>query len=454
MNIRILPLFTVDVLGALVALYAVSAVMLRSGIPVHLDSVNLTAGLIGAFLAVILTASFFLEIYSDRRRYRSREIGLRILMLVVMSFFSLTLFYLAGSLSYPQWIQGGTALVCFGVMQFAWHSLYRRIPLASCQHKKVLVVGSGGLAQQMGQLVDEYYRPGNLLGYIQLGSEMAQVESRQVVGTEKNLIEQVQHLAPDQIVVALSERRGVFPLKELLGCKLSGIEVLDAPTFYEQTLGKLLIENITPGWFIFADGFKVTPFARVAKRVMDVSCALIGLALTLPLFPVLALLIKMDSDGPVFFSQTRVGEGDKEFTILKFRTMRKDAEARTGAVWSPENDPRITPLGHFLRKSRLDEIPQLLNVLAGDMSMVGPRPERPEFVTKLKKAIPYYSERHYVKPGVTGWAQVLYPYGASEQDAVEKLRYDLYYIKNMSILMDINIILKTVHVVLFNRGGR
>jgi exopolysaccharide biosynthesis polyprenyl glycosylphosphotransferase len=193
---------------------------------------------------------------------------------------------------------------------------------------------------------------------------------------------------------------------------------------------------------------------RTIKRLIDVFCSLIGLALFLPAFPLVALCIRLDSPGPIFFGQERVGENERSFTIYKFRTMRQDAESSTGAVWAQKDDPRITRLGKFLRKCRIDEIPQLVNVLLGEMSLVGPRPERPEFVAKLKEVVPYYSERHFVKPGVTGWAQVCYPYGASVEDALEKLRYDLYYTKNISIGLDLRVIVKTIKVVLCGSGGR
>jgi exopolysaccharide biosynthesis polyprenyl glycosylphosphotransferase len=193
---------------------------------------------------------------------------------------------------------------------------------------------------------------------------------------------------------------------------------------------------------------------KIQKRVFDLLFSLIGLLLAAPLFPLIALLVKLDSPGPVFFSQLRVGEKEKEFFVHKFRTMGQDAEKTTGAVWAQKDDPRITRVGNFLRKTRLDEIPQLFNVLKGNMSLVGPRPERPEIVDQLKKKVPYYAKRHSVKPGLTGWAQVKYTYGASEEDALEKLRYDLYYIKNYSIFLDLEIVLETVKVVLFHRGSR
>jgi sugar transferase (PEP-CTERM system associated) len=240
----------------------------------------------------------------------------------------------------------------------------------------------------------------------------------------------------------------------VLDCKFSGIEVVDAPSFYEDLTGKLLIEDITPSWFIFSNGFKMTPAMRYYKRALDIFFSMLGLLMVMPFIPLLALAVKLDSRGPIFFRQVRVGEREKRFVLYKFRTMREDAETTTGAIWAQSNDPRITRVGRFLRTTRLDEIPQLYNVLRGDMSFIGPRPERPEFIEMLSKIIPYYTERHFVKPGISGWAQVRYPYGASVEDAIEKLRYDLYYIKNISLVLDIVIIIETVKVMLFGKGAR
>jgi sugar transferase (PEP-CTERM system associated) len=293
-----------------------------------------------------------------------------------------------------------------------------------------------------------------LSGYVNCSNEPIHVPIGSILDTEGELYETVKRENADKIVVSLTERRGVLPLQEIMTCKLSGIEVIDAPSFYERMTGKLLLENITPSWFIFSDGFRITALVRFIKRVADVLFSAAGILLVLPFIPLIALAICLDSPGPILFRQVRVGEREKNFTLYKFRTMRQDAEKGTGAVWAKEKDPRVTRLGNFLRKSRIDEIPQLFNVLKGDMSLVGPRPERPEFIEKLKAVIPYYSERHFVKPGVTGWAQVRYPYGASVEDALEKLRYDLYYIKNLTLTFDLMIILETVKVVLFRRGGR
>lgn len=270
-----------------------------------------------------------------------------------------------------------------------------------------------------------------------------------ILGSIDDLEKIVLENRPDVVVVALAERRGVFPYREMLDCKLRGIRVEDWPTFYEKLTGKILIQNLRPSWLIFSEGFTRTGFIKTLKRTADVLCAALGLCVSLPLMGFVALLIKLDSCGPIFFRQERVGEHGKVFTLYKFRTMIADAEKETGPVWAQNTDPRVTRLGSVMRRTGMDEIPQLFNVLKGDMSLVGPRPERPHFVAELQEKIPYYSQRLTVKPGVTGWAQVRYGYGATVEDALEKLQYDLYYIKNMSFFLDFLIVLSTLHKVLF-----
>jgi len=270
-----------------------------------------------------------------------------------------------------------------------------------------------------------------------------------VLGGIQEFARIVQDGKPGVVVVALSERRGLFPYKEILDCKLQGIRVEDWPTFYEKLTGKIIIQNLRPSWLIFADGFARNSLTRACKRITDILLAAVGLCIALPLIVLIAVLTKLDSYGPVFFRQERVGENGRIFTLYKFRTMVQDAEKETGPIWAQEADPRTTRLGKMLRRTGLDEIPQMFNVLIGDMSFVGPRPERPHFVAELQEKIPYYSQRLVVKPGITGWAQVRYGYGATVEDAIEKLQFDLYYIKNMSFFLDMLIILSTAHKVLF-----
>jgi len=256
------------------------------------------------------------------------------------------------------------------------------------------------------------------------------------------------------IIVALDEKRGVMPYTELLACKVRGISIVDGESFYERITGKLLVERINPSWLIFSDGFVKAPLSRFTKRIVGLVLASLMFLILSPLLVLVSVAIKLDSKGSILFSQERVGENGDIFTLYKFRSMRTDAEALSGPVWAEEDDPRVTRVGRIIRKLRMDELPQLWNVIKGDMSLVGPRPERPYFVEKLKQKVPYYNQRFAVKPGVTGWAQVMYPYGATEKDALEKLKYDLYYIKNMSLIMDLMVIFHTVKIVLLGRGSR
>jgi sugar transferase (PEP-CTERM system associated) len=344
-------------------------------------------------------------------------------------------------------------LLClFGLNHTLWllfSSYWRKIP--GLVHR-VVIVGNGQLAQDMRLLAAQSGGRYEFKDFVECRSGDFADPAAQVDHPTNRIFEAARRAKASKIVVSLSERRAAFPLQEILNCKLSGIEVLEAPEFYERVNQKLMLEKITPSWFIFAKGFKIIGIRRFVKRMLDVVLSLVGIILASPILPLVMIGIKLDSPGPVLFKQVRVGKGDKEFIIYKFRSMRRDAEQKSGAVWARENDNRITRFGQFLRKSRIDEIPQLFNVLMGSMSLIGPRPERPEFVKDLKKVVPYYAERHFVKPGITGWAQVCYPYGASVEDAFEKLRYDLYYIKNYSLWLDFKIMFKTVSVMLKKMG--
>jgi sugar transferase (PEP-CTERM system associated) len=274
-----------------------------------------------------------------------------------------------------------------------------------------------------------------------------------IIGDFTQIAAICQNVHVDRIVVALDERRGKLPVEELLFCRLKGIRVDEGVTFTEHLGKKLSVENLCPSSLIFTDGFRRSKMVKKLKRWIDISFSLAGLILFLPITLLVVLAIKLDSRGPIFYKQERVGEDGKVFNLLKFRSMQVDAE-KDGPVWAQVGDHRVTRTGGVIRQLHLDEIPQMINVLRGEMSFVGPRPERPFFIEKLKKEIPFYPYRHSVKPGITGWAQIFYPYGASKQDALEKLKYDLYYIKHMSPFMDLMIILETVKIVLFREGGR
>ncbi|MFQ5455864.1 MAG: TIGR03013 family XrtA/PEP-CTERM system glycosyltransferase [Nitrospirota bacterium] len=322
--------------------------------------------------------------------------------------------------------------------------------------ERVLVVGAGQLAKRIKDEVETREELGiDIVGYIGSSVENIGINELElkVIGRYNDLEEIAKKEKIERIIVAMPERRGMVPMETLLKCKIQGIVVEDGISFYEKILLKIPIEGLNPGWLIFSDGFNRVAIMKIIKRGIDITISMIGLILSLPIFIFLPILIRLDSKGPVFLKQKRLGENGNEFTILKFRSMIEDAEKVLGPTWSPDNDDRITRVGRVIRKVRIDEIPQLFNVLKGDMSFVGPRPERPHFVSQLIN-IPYYHLRHSVKPGLTGWAQVKYQYGSTEEDAVEKLQYDIFYIKNMSIIFDFLIIFETVKVVLLGKGAR
>jgi sugar transferase (PEP-CTERM system associated) len=454
---------TFDAILALGALF--SALLTRFGfIEVRhtlLDSATLYTAVI--FCAVVLFSSHLMEVYDLTKNVKKREIVVNILFGTIASFSLLTVvYYLAPDVMLGRGILL-IALSLFAFFQFCWHVLYLIGKNSPRFSQKVLVLGTGTLAAQIGAMISSNTRNYVLAGYASCvtvpdtgGTDVVDhaVPQEEIVGVSSDLRDVAFRAQAELIVVALAERRGVFPLWDVLRCKMNGIQIMDAPSFYEHIQGKLMLESITPSWFIFSDGFQRTTIRSLAKRAIDIALSSIGLLMTLPFFPLIALAIKLDSPGPVFFKQERVGNWEKLFVLYKFRTMTQDAEKGTGAVWAEKNDPRVTRLGRFFRGSRIDEIPQMINVLKGDMSFVGPRPERAEFVEKLKQIIPYYSKRHFIKPGLTGWAQVRYPYGASVDDAIEKLRYDLYYIKNIGPFLDTLIFFETIKVVLFGFGGR
>lgn len=277
--------------------------------------------------------------------------------------------------------------------------------------------------------------------------------TRKVLGTMSELNQIVQQENIDRVVVALQDRRGHLPVNQLLEIRLQGQAAIEEGTaLYEKLTGKISVEMLRPSWIIFSGGGKRGTMSGFIRRLFNIVTATIGIVLSLPLAIFAAIAIKLDSPGPIFYSQERVGKNGRTFNILKFRSMRQDAEKGGVAQWAAERDPRITRIGNFLRKTRIDEIPQFMNILRGDMSFVGPRAERPVFVEQLSEQIPFYSQRHLVEPGLTGWAQVNYGYGASVEDSIQKLQYDLYYIKNVSLLFDIWIMFKTIKVVLFGYG--
>lgn len=353
------------------------------------------------------------------------------------------------------------------ILVLLWRGLYgwalRQRLLAS----RLLILGSGSLADSIiDELVsrsDNVYNvvclvdmnpPVEQGGQPNLMSAWAQLLRADLRRSPDELGGLARYLQVDMVVVAMDEKRQRMPLEQLLQCRLLGVPVVTGEDFFEQIAGRILADRISASWLIFSHGFTTNRLRRFTKRAMDISLSLLGLLCTLPLSLLIAVAIKIDSRGPVIFSQEREGQYGRRFMMLKFRSMVANAEKQTGPVWAEEDDPRMTRVGRLMRRTRLDEIPQMYNVLTGDMSFVGPRPERPHFIAQLAQQLPYYRERLQVKPGITGWAQVCYPYGSSVAATLEKLNYDLYYIKHSSLSMDVMILIQTVKIMLFGGGGR
>jgi sugar transferase (PEP-CTERM system associated) len=340
---------------------------------------------------------------------------------------------------------------------FLWHALVYWAGGREALTDNVLILGTGHSAQQVAvELLRRAPLGYRVVGF--LGEHVDEVGRSliipPVVGTTQELLRVVPELSVSLIVVALDDRRGRLQVDELLRCRMAGIRVEDAPTFYERLTGKLLVSDLRPSWLVFSPGFHKPRLVLASRRVIEFAVAAVLLVALAPLLGLVALLIRLDSPGPALYRQGRVGQGGVVFELLKLRTMREDAEAAGPAWTTPGGDRRITRVGRVLRTLRLDEIPQLVNVLRGEMSFVGPRPERPHFVEQLRKVIPYYDERHNVPPGITGWAQVKFGYGSTIEDAERKLQFDLYYIKNMSPFLDLAIVLDTFKVMVVGKGAR
>lgn len=378
-------------------------------------------------------------------------------------------------------------LVGFALL-YAWRALYHDLLRRARFNERVLVIGAGKAAHVLAREMRDHGDAG--FDVVALLPETASPDPRparngpfatvdpvangtadlvlgdQAIGENgvelpapgggtqpgKSLLALAQSLEADVLVVALDDRRRRLPTEELLQCRLAGLSVRDYESIFEQVTGKLAVEAMRPSYLIFNEGFARHPWADLVKRAFDAVVASVMLVVLLPVLACVALAVRHSSPGPILFTQQRVGRDGRPFTLLKFRSMHADAEKTTGPVWAQKDDPRITKVGRFLRRTRLDELPQLVNVLLGDMSLVGPRPERPHFVEELAKEIPYFRQRHIVKPGLTGWAQINYPYGSSFEDALQKLQYDLFYIKYQSLLFDLSILFHTVKTILLRKG--
>lgn len=409
---------------------------------------------------VCQTCLYYNDLYDLKVTDSFSELGIRLFQALGAAAIFLAAIYII----FPETIiKEGTFIVSIGfIILFivSWRLGYMLILSRHMFDQKIILLGSGELAQNVMQEINDKkdcgYTVAVTVQECSVDTDYTNEKNTSIICKKDydGICEMAEELNIKKIVVALTDRRGKFPTKELLKCRVNGIEVLEGTSFYEMLTGKLIVEQISPAWLIFSEGFHKSRARRFLKRILDIVLSVIVLLLLLPAIIVTAILIKIDSKGPVFFSQDRVGKKRAIYKVYKFRSMMADAEQQSGPVWAKDDDDRITRVGNVIRKWRFDEIPQLWNVLKGNMSFVGPRPEREFFVKQLEDMIPYYGERFTVKPGITGWAQVSYRYGASVADAVEKLNYDLFYIKNMSIFMDLMIALRTIKIVLLGKGAR
>lgn len=343
------------------------------------------------------------------------------------------------------------AIGLFGV--FLTRFFFVRFADISAFKRRVLVFGSSNQAQEIEAL--EQHGGFHCVGFLKIGDERPAVDQSRILESGVDLNSVIDEYDVDEVVVAIQERRGAMPTSELLACRMQGIQINDFWTFMERQKGQVELEELRPSWMIFSEGFSSrSRFQRTVKRVFDVIVSLLMLLFSLPVTTLAAAVVYLQDRGPIFYRQERVGLYGKTFFLLKFRSMSVDAEKDGVARWAASNDARVTPIGTFIRLTRIDEIPQIYNVLRGEMSFIGPRPERPTIVADLAKDIPYYNYRDAVKPGITGWAQINYPYGASVEDAKQKLKFDLFYIKNYSLMLDCLILLQTVRVVLWPQGVR
>lgn len=335
--------------------------------------------------------------------------------------------------------------------------IFVRVFKMDAMRRRVLLLGAGSRSARVEGLErdEQGHRKFNLVGCLPLTNTDCCLDRTRILHDKGSILSVVRKYKIDEVIVGVRERRGGgLPADQLLECKLAGIDVVDLPSFYERETGQIQVESLNPSWMIFSDGFQRSPFKDLTKRTFDVAASGGLLLLTLPVMFMTAVLIWLESGGPIFYRQERVGEHGRIFKVLKFRSMRQDAEHDGVPQWAKKQDDRVTRVGRIIRLMRIDELPQVFNVFKGDMSFVGPRPERPYFVEDLVKKIPYYPSRHTVKPGITGWAQIRYSYGATVEDAVQKLQYDLYYVKNHTLFLDLIILFQTAQVILFGKGAR
>jgi len=419
-----------------------------------------TVGLIWPRAALIAGVTLLslasMGLYQLRQRARFPGIVVRLLLAVVLAHVGLALIFYVE----PAFLLGRGLMGLAGLFMFAGFIAIRYAFLKLVDEnifkRRILVWGAGAraatIAARMRRRSDQ--RGFKMIGYVLAPGDRAEVPGHQLIDRDTSLLQLATQHGIEEIVVAPDDCRRGLPIDELLQCRIRGIEVSDILAFFERESGRVNVALMHPSWLIFSKGFRCDVVRLTSKRMFDIVVSICILLLNSPIALLTAIAIFLEDQGPVLYRQLRVGQNGRTFRMLKFRSMRIDAEANGKAVWAMRNDRRVTRVGALIRKLRIDELPQVLNVLIGHMSFVGPRPERPEFVEELTRAIPYYPERHAVKPGITGWAQVQYRYGASEKDARAKLEYDLYYVKHHSLAFDLMVLLQTVEVVLFGIGSR
>jgi sugar transferase (PEP-CTERM system associated) len=416
-----------------------------------LTSAHLSRALVIAFICQVCL--YYAELYDFRVLSDRRELVVRLLQ----SLGATSLLLAAVYFWFPSLIIGRGVFILATAMVLSaavgWRAMFEWVSGRIGHRERLLLVGTSAATVSLANELKARKDLGiEIVGFVDHTQRRISTADFEVLGTLDDIPEIVRAQAVDRVVVSLSDARGRLPMDQLLQMKLDGVRFDHLASVYEECTGKIAVENLRPSWFIFSSGFRKSRSLEAAKRAMDIMMSLIGIVLTAPIMLMVAALVRMTSPGPVVYQQQRVGKNGRVFTLYKFRSMRNDAEKHTGAVWATAGDTRVTPIGRFLRKARLDELPQFWNVLRGDMSFVGPRPERPEFVNELTRQIPFYGERHTVRPGLTGWAQVTFRYGATVEDSMEKLQCDLFYIKNLSIALDLFVILKTIQTVVLRRG--
>lgn len=435
----------------------VGAVYLRLGVEDAHDELMLRQGFLKAALATVfcLAAFYLFDLYDFIVMHDRRELVLRLIQALGLGWIALALAFYA----FPQLMLGrGISLIALPLalgLMVTWRVSIHWLLGHPDFGEKILIVGSGNLAvevaREMLERPDAGYR---IAGFVGTDPELLgkSLINPRVIGLTSDLDEVVRRENIDRIIVAMGERRGQLPTDELLQLSLTGkVNIEEGASFYERVTGRVSLNMIRPSWLIFSSRGRQTRISGIARNIVHRIVAMVGGAFSLPIAIVTAILIKLDSTGPVLYKQERVGKNGEPFTLMKFRSMRADAE-KSGPVWASVDDDRTTRVGKVIRKLRIDEIPQFWNIFRGEMDFVGPRPERPHFVSQLAEEIPYYEQRHLIAPGLTGWAQIKYPYGASIEDARQKLQYDLYYIKNQSLMLDAIILFETVKIILFGRG--